>query len=206
MFSHHSHMQAKADELCNFSLIRSIASDPLSQSLVHVNFFSLLGRNNGPSMPTTPPPSLLPANIADLAKIIMSEASVGNEVERRSVGFTVINRMKRNHKTKVKSVWGAYAHNQAPTQSIKKLAEDILKGSVSDPTQGCTHYYSPRSMPKEGDDVTGFDIGGGLEQVENLSRKNYAPSWALTFIYVNINGVRPTYYKFFKAPGHAPVH
>jgi hypothetical protein len=145
------------------------------------------------------------SNQADLAALIMSEASVGNEAERTAVGFTVINRMRRNRRDSVCEVWRAYAHGQQPTAAIVELAGRILKDSSADPTDGCTHYYSPLSMPKEGDDVQGYDVAGGLEQTPGLPRRNYRPGWALRFTYEPVPGVRPSYFKFFRVPGDGPV-
>jgi hypothetical protein len=114
-----------------------------------------------------PPAIDTPANQNDLALVLMSEASIGNDVERKSVGWTVVNRMTRNNSVSVRAVWDAYAHQQAPGRLIAGLAVDILQGRVPDPTNGCTHFYSPISMPNEdasGADLPAYDIGGGLEQ------------------------------------------
>ena len=148
-------------------------------------------------------------NIADLATVIMSEASVGNNTERTCVGFTVINRMIRNGKTSVKDVWRAYAHNQSATEAIKTLAGELLKGGVADPSGGCTHYYSPRGMPGETADATklkGYDTGGGLETVPGHG-KTYKPSWAAAanFTYVAVPDVREWYFKFFRVAGTGAV-
>jgi hypothetical protein len=144
-------------------------------------------------------------NILDLAKIIMSEASIGNQTERTIVAQTVLNRMKRNNKEKVKDVWNAYAHNQSPTSEIKGLSRRIFMKEINDISEGATHFYSPRSMPKEGESTTGHDVGGGLEQTPGLDKKNYRPSWSLTFERILNDDVREVYYKFYKAPGNGPV-
>ena len=144
-------------------------------------------------------------NILDLGKIIMSEASIGNQTEKIIVAQTVLNRMKRNNKDKVKDVWNGYAHNQSPTSEIKELSRRILLGEVNDISQGATHFYSPRSMPKEGESTKGYDVGGGLEQTPGLGNKNYKPSWSLTFERIFNDDVREIYYKFYKAPGNGPV-
>ena len=47
-------------------------------------------------------------NITNLATVLMSEASIGNDPERASVGFTVVNRLKMFGKTAVDQVWSAY--------------------------------------------------------------------------------------------------
>ncbi len=72
---------------------------------------------------------------------------------------------------------------QTPTQVIINLASNIQSGGVADNDDGATHFYSPRSMPKEGDPTGGFDVGAGLEQVPGVERpagipiRNYRPSW-----------------------------
>ena len=125
----------------------------------------------------------------------MSEASIGNDPERASVGFTVVNRLKMFGKTAVDQVWSAYAHNQAPTAELVALARQWLAGQRVDITKGATHFYSPRSMPKEGDATGGFDVGGGLELVPPLQVRTFAPSWIKTMQLVEIDGVRPAFYK-----------
>ncbi|MCW3052062.1 MAG: hypothetical protein JWN14_1232, partial [Chthonomonadales bacterium] len=47
-------------------------------------------------------------NQRDLARVIMSEASVGNTAERTAVGWTVLTRMHRNNVANVSDVWGGY--------------------------------------------------------------------------------------------------
>lgn len=145
------------------------------------------------------------SNITALAFLIMSEASVGNHAERIAVGCTVLNRMQRNGVARVQDVWNAYAHHQAPIADIVALAEQLLGGVVVDTTHGATHYYSPISMPKEGDATDGFDIGGGLEQVPPLTYRTYRPRWALRYEAENVDGARPAYFKFYREPGDGPV-
>jgi hypothetical protein len=137
-------------------------------------------------------------NITNLATVLMSEASIGNDPERASVGFTVVNRLKMFGKTAVDQVWSAYAHNQAPTAELVALARQLLAGQRVDITKGATHFYSPRSMPKEGDATGGFDVGGGLELVPPLQVRTFAPSWIKTMQLVEIDGVRPAFYKFYR--------
>ncbi len=60
-------------------------------------------------------------------------------------------------------------------------------------------------MPMEGDNTGGYDVSGGLEEVGDLPRRNYRPGFATTYEYANISGVRPEYYKFYKAPGTGHV-
>lgn len=135
----------------------------------------------------------------------MSEASTRNDAERSSVGFTVLNRMRRNGTARVKDVSSAYSHDQTPAPWAISLATKILKKQLSDPTNGATHFYSPSRMPKEGENTAGFDVGGGLEHSGNLKKKNYRPSYAKTFSAASIPGVREEGFKFWRAPGNGPV-
>jgi len=144
-------------------------------------------------------------NVADLARVLMSEASVGTPIERACVGWTVLNRMKRNRVDDVRRVWRAYARNQEPIGVVFGLARDLLAGRTPDRTGGATHYYSPRSMPLEGESTEGFDVGGGLELVEPLGARTYRPGWAATFPACPVHGVRRSYFVFHRAPGDGPV-
>jgi len=148
-------------------------------------------------------------NVKWLAKVIMSEASIGNSEERTAVGYVVLNRMKRNGENKVEEVVkpNKFAYNQEPTKEIEELARGILKCTVADNSGGATHFYSPQAMPKEGDDTTGYDIGGGLEKVAGVSKKNYRPGWAGEGKYprVPVGGAVDKRFKFHRQPGSGPV-
>ena len=152
-----------------------------------------------PAPPPLPAAAAAEQNVLDLATVIMSEASVGTAAERLSVAFTVVNRMLRANVSAVRDVWRAYSHAQQPVPSIVTLARDTLGGQHADPTGGCTHYYSPRSMPAEGQPTAGFDVAGGLELVPPLGSRTFAPSWARTMIYIPVSGVRPEFFKFFRS-------
>jgi hypothetical protein len=143
-----------------------------------------------------------PENVEDLAQILMSEASPGvaNTTERVAVGCTVLNRLRLSRMQRVKDVWDAYAHHATPTDEVSVLAVDLLRGELADPTSGATHFYSPRSMPMEGDTVRGFDISGGLEQTLGLRRQNYRPGWAAQYEIVAVVGTRASHYKFYRQP------
>jgi hypothetical protein len=140
-----------------------------------------------------------------LAKIIMSEASIGNTTERRAVGYTVLNRMERNGTTAVTDEWDAYAHNQDPTSEIHDLAGRILRCAEPDPSCGATHFYSPRSMPKEGESTYGCACDGGLEWTPGLSERNYCPSWSETLCRSYVVGARQAYYKFYRSWGDGAI-
>lgn len=136
-------------------------------------------------------------NVRNLATLLMSEASVGNSTERTAVGWTVLNRLKNKGLTAVDQVWSAYAHRQTPTAPLIALANQLLAGEIADITEGATHFYSPVSMPKEGQATSGFDVAGGLELIPPLTERNFAPSWAKTMRLVEIANVRPHMYKFY---------
>ncbi|WP_394347995.1 SH3 domain-containing protein [Natronorubrum halophilum] len=137
-------------------------------------------------------------NVDDLARVITSEASISETPARTAVGFTVLTRMEQQGVSTVRDVWGAYARNQSPTAEITSLADDILRCAVSDNSGGATHFYSPMSMPKEGEDTSGYDTSGGLEWTEGLDRRNYRPGWALDLEYVPVDGVPEREFKFYR--------
>jgi uncharacterized Zn-binding protein involved in type VI secretion len=136
-------------------------------------------------------------NVEDLTRLLTSEASVGNAAEQQAVGSTVINRMNRAMTMDVSDVWNAYAHNQAPSDALRPMAVGLLNGSIGDNTNGSEFYYSPRSMPAEGSPTAGYNVGGGLELINGAPHRNYRPSWAQTYTYQPINGVREWYFKFY---------
>ncbi|MCK4364435.1 MAG: cell wall hydrolase [Thermoplasmatales archaeon] len=98
-----------------------------------------------------------------LSRAIMSEASVGTQQEQIAVGWCVLNRFNdgRFGDSLEGVIYDGFAYNQQPTQQIKELANEILKGLHPDPTDGAVFFFSPRSMPKEGENTTGYDVGGG---------------------------------------------
>ncbi len=144
-------------------------------------------------------------NINELARIITSEASNGNYQERLSVGFSVLNRMRREGSGRISDVSQGFAENQVPTSDTILLATRILRGEVADPTNGATHFYSPREMPEEGEVTSGFDVGGGLEQSGDLPKKNYRPGYAKHFSPVKIPEVRDKFFRVYRFPGNEPV-
>jgi hypothetical protein len=127
-----------------------------------------------------------------LARCVMSEAWISNKAEQIAIGFAC----QRNRK---------HASNQRPTVAITRLAEDILRWKIPDPTGEANHWYSPFSMPKDAQSSqckrpvgTGImDCSGGLESVCG-SRKNYKPNWAIASKQIRVSNVRDCYYKFFK--------
>jgi hypothetical protein len=156
-------------------------------------------------------------NEQDLAIILMSEAGIYSVEELQAVGSTVLNRMSRNGLANVSEVRG-YVRNQHPDQRSMRMAVALLDGSVADNTGGATHYYSPKSMARAGDELAakgtkgyrryhGQDIGGGLEQVSGLGYQTYRPAYTLSseFTYVPIHGVQEKNFKFFVKAGAGKV-
>ncbi|WP_428375980.1 hypothetical protein [Lichenicoccus sp.] len=147
-------------------------------------------------------------NITDLARIIVSEAGGENETAQAMVGWTVINRMKKQQSTRVSEIWahGNYAHGQMTTGMTLHLAARILDGSAMDISQGATHFYSPKSMPNEGDrPSSNTDARGGLESVPGVTKsgraiRNFRPSWAKNYSVIRISGIQDKDFKFYNVP------
>ena len=123
--------------------------------------------------------------------------------ERAAVGWTIINRLKAGtYGDSIQDIVTApaqYAYNQEPNAKIIELAEKLLQGQVEDTTSGATHFFSPISMPKEGDSTAGFDTGGGLNDVAGIDKKAYFPSWIKTMNYAgDLKNVRPAYFMFYR--------
>ena len=122
------------------------------------------------------------------------------------VGWTVIRRMQKHHLTQVSSVWthGNYAHSHMSTSTSVRIAESILNGSASDISQGATYFYSPNSMPKEGETPSSrTDVRGGLESVPGVKKngrtvRNHIPSWAKVAYRVRVPGIQDEDFKFFR--------
>lgn len=145
-----------------------------------------------------------------LARVLISESSIGNEAERQAVGLTVINRMKQRQTDKVSDVvqvngFYHYAIDQDPLlyPEYAELAQKLLNGQISDFTEGATHFFSPYSMPKEGDSTANFDCDGGLVRYKSPRTSRQirvcTPSWSRTLRYVNLQtrGIRPFFFEFY---------
>jgi hypothetical protein len=141
-----------------------------------------------------------------MAKIIVSEASVGNEDERRAVAWTFRNRLDRG------LALLSYAMDRTPNQeSYFELAREVLTAPVeADVTKGATHFFSPRSMPLQGEEhrcKSGggiYDCDGGLVFVEGLDRPAYAPFWHLLYEWLPVPGIRKTHFLFYRIPPIRP--
>ena len=112
-----------------------------------------------------------PDDVYWLAKVIMSEASIGTQEERIAVGWTVLNRFDsgRFGSSIEIVVKNGYAYNQEPNQEIILLAKDLIGRKIPDLTGGATHFFSPRSMTS----------GYGPYKIPGTNEISYIPSWAI---------------------------
>ncbi len=140
-----------------------------------------------------------------LAAIIVSEASVGTEVEQRAVAWTARNRLDRGLSLH------SYAYEDAPSDGYVEMARQVLTAPPeSDLTNGATHFFSPRSMPLQGEESRCkqgggiYDCQGGLVYVEGLDQPAYAPFWHLTYQWLPVPGVRKTHFLFYRIPPLQP--
>jgi len=184
-------------------------SSPFSSLNLYSSSNYFLSNGCNWSCPATSADQFSPAytsNEANLGRVMMSEASIYGRDSQVAVGSTVVNRMIRNNVSDVTDVWRGFSHIQAPSSSVLNLSRGLLDGSVSDNTNGATHFYSPISMPNEFDEVKpGTDVRGGLEQVPGLDLRNYRPGWSNTFQYAPVPGVVEKNFKFYIAPGAGRV-
>jgi Cell Wall Hydrolase len=141
-------------------------------------------------------------NVECLAAVIMSEASLGTQEERVAIAWVIFNRVSSpsfpNTICGVALEPRQFATNQNPTTEILNLARSLISHPGIDPIGGATYFFSPISMPKEGDPTDGFDVGGGLHTVPGISGRVYFPSWTNTLYWVgNLPNIRQTHYMFF---------
>ena len=144
-----------------------------------------------------------PKNIEHLGSVMTSEAGGVNETAQAAVGWTVINRMKKDKLTNVSDVWDPYAHRHFSNGMSRQLAGHILDGTAKDISDGATHFYTPNIMPKAGEPPSGFDVGGGLETVAGVTKnnkpvQNYRPGWAQRYHPVYVSGILEKDFKFYK--------
>lgn len=159
-------------------------------------------------------------NIEDLARIIWVEArgsNAGTETYsdiRIAIGYTVFRTMMLREQTTIRKPGGAitrYGHGTGDRHiyyeqddrrwtditeeeygRFKPLAEDVLNCNVPDPSDGASHYYSPRSMPHKNWD--GAPETGSLEEIENTyfdvlprgcSSSDISPEYVTETWYIN---------------------
>jgi hypothetical protein len=141
-----------------------------------------------------------------LAAVIVSEASVGNQEEQRAVAWTFRNRLDRGLSLL------SYAMDRTPNREwYFELAREVLTAPAeADVTTGATHFFSPRSMPLQGQEerckTQGgiYDCDGGLVFVEGLDAPAYAPFWHLLYEWLPVEGIRKTHFLFYRIPPIQP--
>lgn len=141
-----------------------------------------------------------------VAQIIVSEASVGNQEEQRAVAWTFRNRLDRGLSLL------SYAMDRTPnSEHYFELARQVLTAPAdADVTKGATHFFSPRSMPRQGEEgrckAKGgvYDCQGGLVFVEGLDVPTYAPFWHLLYEWLPVPGIRKTHFLFYRIPPIRP--
>jgi hypothetical protein len=141
-----------------------------------------------------------------LAAVIVSEASVGNQEEQRAVAWTFRNRLDRGLSLL------SYAMDRTPNREwYHELAREVLTASPeADVTKGATHFFSPRSMPLQGQEERCkgnggiYDCDGGLVFVEGLDAPAYAPFWHLLYEWLPVEGIRKTHFLFYRIPPIQP--
>ena len=156
----------------------------------------------------TPPanPRSTDDNVQALAKVLTAECGpkLCTPQELQAVGSTVINRMNRKGTDSVADVVGhhQYAIAKQADPGLAFMASRLLSGQLGDNTGGATHFYSPRSMPMDGQETAGKDVGGGLEQIAGHASQNYRPGWAKTYPQKQVDGVRDWFFKLYTEPGN----
>ena len=121
---------------------------------------------------------LLTDDVYWLAKALTNEARGQDELARRAVGYTVLNRLEYGsefgsniHGVVIASngyapSWGK-PHREPTNADIVGSAKSILEGEVSDPTGGATHFFSPMSQ-----------VGTTKHPVPGTATKAYYAWWA----------------------------
>lgn len=109
---------------------------------------------------------------------------------------------------------GGYQHSKDGTDAALKIARGILDQTIPDPTNGATHFYSPKSEPKKGEEEMAkkkhFNVLGGLESVPgvNLDGKpieSYKPDWPADMDPRSVTSVPQATFKFFRKKGNSTV-
>jgi spore germination cell wall hydrolase CwlJ-like protein len=167
------------------------------------------GAKGGHLSPEAAAKRLHDQNVRNLAKVIATEAGGEGTAAMTAVGWTLRNRMIRNRTDHVDHAWRGYQHGKAPSAEAMRIAEGIIDGTIPDPTNGATHFYTPDIMRKEHQPPRkGEDDSGGLEQVDGVTDghgkpvKNYRPGFAdpgaKDFEQHSVAGVPEHRFKFYK--------
>lgn len=106
-----------------------------------------------------PRQQLLEQNVQELGSLTETEAG-GRPEAKAAVGWTLLNRMSRNHVTAVDEAWRGYKHMTPPRPKTLDLARRLLLDEVKNPANGTAYICTPQSMPKEGGELPNeTDIG-----------------------------------------------
>ncbi len=84
-----------------------------------------------------------------------------------------------------------------------------MTGTIADPTAGATHFYTPRIMPKKGEDTDGIDVGADSKPSDGTDNgklvQNYRPNWALSFDRQIVANLPEASFNFYRQPGSGRV-
>ena len=94
-------------------------------------------------------------DLGALTRVVYGEARGESDEGRRGVAWTVINRSKKSGKSiqyeaTKKSQFCCYSQemkDQKARDECKKVAQDAINNSSSDPTGGATFFYSGKTVP-----------------------------------------------------------
>lgn len=151
-------------------------------------------------------PRLTDDNVQLLGRVLTAECGTKlcTPQEIQAAGSTVINRMDKLGTDDVADVAkpGQYAIAKQSDPGLAFTAYRLLSGQLGDNTGGARYFYSPRSMPMEGQDIAGRDVKGGLEQIPGQPVRNYRPGWAKTYPQKQVDGVRDWFFKLYTDPSN----
>jgi peptidoglycan hydrolase-like protein with peptidoglycan-binding domain len=145
------------------------------------------------------------ANVALLARIMMSEMGVGNPVEQEAIGWAVRNQMLRMNTHSVEVARAKFGDDikQAPEAKHLALAKKILSATTmsGDITGGATNWFSPQSMPPRKSNCKERNCRGGPEVFVNsdTGKKEtvFVPDFARTMTKRSVSGARDWYAELF---------
>lgn len=144
------------------------------------------------------------ANLDLVAKIIKSELGIGNEAEQRAIGWAVRNQMVRLNTRSAADARDHFndADNQPADAKSRHNAQYVLSLDMGhDTTDGAIKWFSPMSMPSQGESCANHDCGGGTISVADNSgtvHQKYAPTFHQHMTYVTVTGVREWHARFYK--------
>ena len=116
-------------------------------------------------------------DLGALTRVVYGEARGESDEGRRGVAWTVINRSKKSGKSiqyeaTKKSQFCCYSgvlKVDEGKDERKKVAEDTINGSNSDPTGGATFFYSGKTVPSWAKNKTPCATIGGHKFFKDIS-------------------------------------